>query len=61
MGVYATTCVVCEKPFMWFSGCVVQVCNDCANNPEVEVRVSQNDQTPKHLELHLPVRDPNGE
>lgn len=39
MGLYAIDCISCGKPFMWFSGNVHQVCEECVkkekNNEQV--------------------------
>jgi len=31
MGLYPSTCQICNKSFMWFSGITAQVCSECFN------------------------------
>lgn len=33
MGLYPVDCQVCQKPFLWFSGSVFQVCPTCLEAP----------------------------
>lgn len=45
-------CVVCKKPFMWFSGCLDQRCLDCQKAP-IENKGESKKMTKKQLEIKL--------
>lgn len=58
MGLFPMDCASCKKPFMWFSGNLVQICGDCMIIPKENkgaVKMTKKELEAKLIELEKKV------